>query len=251
MANNYSLVAEYYDVFVRSAIDIPFFLEQCRKVDGKVLELMAGTGRASLPLLEAGVKLTCVDSSAEMVSLLKRKLISQGRNATVYRMDVRELNLGELFDLVIVPFHSFAELVTEADRSAALEGIYRHLNQGGAFICTMHNPEVRLNTVDGAMRMVGKYEVHEEGHSLIVWLSEQFRGSSGVIDAVEILEEYDAENIMCTRRYMPMEYTFMSDEEAGREFREAGFAVQTLYGNYDCAPFVKETSPFMIWALKK
>ena len=50
--------------------DIPFFREMCADATGDVLELMSGTGRVSLPLLRAGVTLTCVDYSAEMLRVL-------------------------------------------------------------------------------------------------------------------------------------------------------------------------------------
>ena len=54
-------------------LDVGFYVEEATKVKGKVLELMCGTGRASMPLLEAGVDLTCVDASERMLArVLKR-----------------------------------------------------------------------------------------------------------------------------------------------------------------------------------
>ncbi len=251
MPNDYSPVAEYYDEYVCSTIDIPFFLEECGRVDGEVLELMAGTGRVSLPLARAGVKLTCVDSSAEMVALLRRKFVTLQHTPATYVMDVRALDLGRSFDLAILPFHAFAELVGEEDRSAFLAGVHRHLQRGGKFICTMHNPRVRMNTVDGAMRIVGRYEMREKDASLLVWLTERVAGSTGVINAVQIFEEYDQENVLRVRKFMPMQYSFISDEEAGSLFTRAGFAIEAVYGDYSRAAFAAESSPFMIWTLKK
>jgi hypothetical protein len=60
-AIDFDRVADLYDVYVRFSDDIPFFLEACANAGGTVLELMCGTGRLSLPLIEAGVALTCVD----------------------------------------------------------------------------------------------------------------------------------------------------------------------------------------------
>ena len=56
---DYSLIADLYDSYVQTALDTPFFLGETRNVKGEVLELMAGTGRVSIPLLEQGVRLTC------------------------------------------------------------------------------------------------------------------------------------------------------------------------------------------------
>ena len=78
MSIDYSRLAEIYDIYVRSTQDIPFFLRETKKTDGSVLELMAGTGRLSLPLLAAGVDLTCVDRSPEMLVILRKKLAARG-----------------------------------------------------------------------------------------------------------------------------------------------------------------------------
>jgi predicted RNA methylase len=51
---DYAQVAELYDVYAQTEIDVPFFREAasgCRAV----LELTCGTGRLSIPLLRAGV----------------------------------------------------------------------------------------------------------------------------------------------------------------------------------------------------
>ena len=59
---DYDRVADVYDLYVTSALDVGFYMDEAAKVRGKVLELMCGTGRVSIPLLEAGVDLTCVDA---------------------------------------------------------------------------------------------------------------------------------------------------------------------------------------------
>ncbi len=63
--NDYGPVANLYDIYVPATFDFDFFINETTKSKGEVLELMSGTGRVSIPLLEAGVKLTCVDLSAE------------------------------------------------------------------------------------------------------------------------------------------------------------------------------------------
>ncbi|MBL7128435.1 MAG: hypothetical protein ISS16_05550 [Ignavibacteria bacterium] len=46
---DYEKIARYYDSYVLVDFDIKFFLEEAKKVSGKVLELMSGTGRVSKP----------------------------------------------------------------------------------------------------------------------------------------------------------------------------------------------------------
>ena len=96
--NNYDTVAELYDIYVPVTFDVDFFLKETQKTSGKVLELMSGTGRVSIPLLEAGVNLTCVDLSAKSNAILKEKLQLMGLKADVHTMDVCDLELSQKFD---------------------------------------------------------------------------------------------------------------------------------------------------------
>lgn len=72
--NNYDYISDLYDTDVPATFDIEFFIKETNKPPGEVLELMSGTGRVSVPLLQAGVKLTCVDLSAELNAVFRRKL---------------------------------------------------------------------------------------------------------------------------------------------------------------------------------
>lgn len=108
-------VARLYDTYIDTAFDVPFFLAETTEVGGETLELMAGTGRVSIPLVEAGVRLTCVDGSAEMLAVLREKLDTKGLTGSLHQMDVRQLDLGKRFDLIYIPFNAFSELLTETD----------------------------------------------------------------------------------------------------------------------------------------
>jgi ubiquinone/menaquinone biosynthesis C-methylase UbiE len=73
---DYDCVADVYDLYVTSDLDIAFYVAEAAKAQGKVLELMCGTGRVSVPLLEAGVDLTCVDASEGMLATPRGKTAS-------------------------------------------------------------------------------------------------------------------------------------------------------------------------------
>ena len=94
---HYARIADVYDAFVSSQYDVPFFIEEAKKAGGEVLELMAGTGRLTIPLLEAGIPLTCLDFSAEMLAVLRDKLAARGLAAAhalgIVHCDVKPENL--------------------------------------------------------------------------------------------------------------------------------------------------------------
>jgi len=70
---DYDTVAEFYDLYAAATYDHEFILARVSSAT-RVLELMSGTGRLSIPLVRAGAVLTCVDLSRGMLDVLQRKL---------------------------------------------------------------------------------------------------------------------------------------------------------------------------------
>lgn len=65
-----------------------------------------------------------------------------GRVAWV-QADARSLDLGRVFDAVVMTGHAFQTLLARADRAAVLAVIARHLSPGGRFFLDSRNPEAR------------------------------------------------------------------------------------------------------------
>ena len=244
---DYDSIAEIYDLYVTADHDVAFFVTEATAAGGPVLELTAGTGRLSLPLVEVGVELTCVDSSQGMLDVLSRKLAQRGLHAEVYCADVRRLGLPARFTLAILPFQSFMEIVGEVDQRAALVAIHGCLVPGGRFICTLHNPAVRRSQVDERLRVVGRFRTPEG--TLVVSGFEQ--GGDPVVTRLQFFECFDGEGQLQQKRLLPMEFALVEREAFASMAEAAGFRVVELYGDYDGSPFDPERSPVMIWVLER
>lgn len=248
---NYESIASYYDRYVKWDTDIPFFLKETAKRSGEILELMSGTGRLSLPLIEAGHKLTCVDSSPEMLNILKEKLEKRGLSAVTVQQDVSKLSLNKRFDTIILPFHSFAELIYASDQVTALNSIYTHLTDKGRFLCSLHNPKIRLKTVSNQLHLIGRYPPDTGKPTLIVWSAESYDPVTRLVDGLQLFEEYNDSGEMVSR--IMMEFKFCLLEKAQFEMLavSAGFKVECLYGDYHYSAFKEESSPVMIFELRR
>ncbi len=154
---DFDRVADIYDAYVNVEFDIPFYQTLCRQYRGRILELMCGTGRVSIPLINAGIDLTCVDYSPEMLRVLKRKLVN--KKVPVIQQNVVELDLKQKYRLIFIPFHSFSEIINPHDRRKALERISDHLDEGGDLLITLYNSDDRLKSVDGKMKKLGQYHL--------------------------------------------------------------------------------------------
>ncbi|NET05738.1 MAG: class I SAM-dependent methyltransferase [Symploca sp. SIO2B6] len=248
-AMDYSQVAHWYDTYVKTDIDIPFFINEAKDC-GRVLELTSGTGRLSIPLIEAGVSLSCVDNSSEMLAILRHKLAAKGLSIHIYEQDMCNLALKEKFDLIIIPFNSFAEIASSDEQHQALKAVWNCLTATGRFICTLHNPPIRLKSVNGQLILRGKHDL-DDGESLFLWSVEKYEPENCLVKGIQFWEIYDQNRVMHRKSFVDIQFYLHQQEEFQRLIQSQGFQVISLYGDYSYGEFQKETSPFMIWILEK
>ena len=160
-AMNYEKIVYLYDRYLETDLDLSLFLNEAKNCKN-VLELMSGIGRLSIPLLEAGISLTCVDNSPQMLQIIRQKIQQKHLSAKVYEMDVCHLSLPEYFDLIILPFNSFSEIINPEQQNQVLTQIWNCLSETGRFICTLHNPPIRLQSINGQLTLRGKYSLFEQ-----------------------------------------------------------------------------------------
>lgn len=249
-AMDYERVARLYDSYVRTDIDVPFFLREAKKAVGPVLELTAGTGRVSIPLLRAGIDLTCVDSSPAMLDILRDKLRTEELSAEVIQADVCELSLNRRFDLIFVPFHSFAEITDPTQQHQALSRIHDHLSDEGRFICTLHNPPARLPSVTGRRRELGNFPL-PDGNMLALSSVENYDPVSKSVNGSQFYDIRRWDGSLLAGMTVDLHFCLHSHHDFQSLAEAAGFVTVHLYGDYSYGPFEPQTSPFMIWVLRK
>lgn len=250
-ALDYSQIADLYDSFVRVETDVPFFVEEVKRASGPVLELMCGTGRLSLPLLEAGADLTCVDVYGEMLDVLRRKLLQKGLAAALVQADVARMSFPPEFALALLPFQSFNELTDEEDRRAALRGICGALVPGGRFVCTLHNPPVRLRSVGQGAVTLGPFPRLDGPGSVEVELELGYEPASRIVSGTETVRVLNSEGEAVREHRLPLRFVLIEPQAFFAMAEEAGFEVLEVFGDYARAAFVPESSPFAIVTARK
>jgi ubiquinone/menaquinone biosynthesis C-methylase UbiE len=106
----------------------------CSHAEGDVLEIAVGSGR-NLPFYPAGVKLTAIEFSPQMLALARKRAEELGREFDLRAGDAQDLNFDDRsFDTVII---TLALCTIPDDRKAAQEA-YRVLRPGGRLILLEH-----------------------------------------------------------------------------------------------------------------
>ncbi len=242
-------VADLYDVYVQWDADVRFFQARCACVTGEVLELMSGTGRLSIPLLQSGVRLSCVDYSAEMLAVLGQRLRAQNLAASLYEQDVRELDLGRSFELILLPFHSLSEIPASADRVTSLRRINAHLAPGGRTVVTLHNPVAQIPRLDGVRRQICDRQIPGREATLRVWSTSRYRPDEAICDALQEYEIFAPGGRLVEQRKLPLRFALIERAGFEAEAAEAGFRVVRLWGDYAGGAFEPARSPHMVWEL--
>lgn len=246
---DFDTVADLYDVYVQWDVDIPFFTEIAKSASGEVLELMSGTGRLSLPLLRQGIRLCCVDYSPAMLAVLRSKLRKHNLTAEVHEMDVRTLALGRRFELILLPFHSFSEIVESTDRERALRCIREHLAPDGRLLITLHNPAAQIPRLDGTRRLICERPTPDGRTTLRVWSTARYDRARHLGEAWQDYEIVDAAGATLERRELSLRFAVVDRAVFEAEATAAGFEIRHLWGDYSRGRFDPEASPFMIWEL--
>jgi SAM-dependent methyltransferase len=246
---DFDRVARWYDLHVRADFDQAFWVEQARSHPGRRLELMCGTGRLSLPILEAGLELTCVDYSEGMLALLREKLAVRGLAAEVLEKDVRDLQLSG-FDFAFIGFNSFSELPTRGDQLAALGSIHAALRAGGRLTLSLHNPTLRARQLDGEWRESGPFPL-PGGGELRLRGSYLLHPETGSVTGTQHYEERDAAGALVRELDLPMRFRLPGATELESLAAARGFEPVRWWGDYDGSPLDAATSPFILCELRR
>src|SRR5215211_2149552 len=105
--------ARRYDLVERAFATgdfLDFYKRQIARYGEPVLELACGSGRLTIPLAEAGIEITGLDISEEMLNLAILKASEREIKIPVIRGDVRSFNLSKEFKFIFLAAQSLTHL---------------------------------------------------------------------------------------------------------------------------------------------
>jgi SAM-dependent methyltransferase len=126
----------YYDHAYRTyRPDIEHYVALAVQSRGPVLELGVGTGRVAIAIAERSIDIVGVDRMDAMIDRMRERLAKKPRaiasRIELVQGDLRTIDLGRRFPLVIAPFNVFMHLYDLADIEAGLTTAHKHLEPGG------------------------------------------------------------------------------------------------------------------------
>lgn len=243
--------ADYYDLTNRGVTgDVSFYTEIARANGGEALELACGTGRITIPLAQAGVQVTGLDLSAEMLARAREKAETLGLdgNPLFLKGDMRDFDLGKTFFTIMIPFRSFLHLLYVKEQMKALACVRKHLAPGGKFVFNVFVPSIdHLYEEVEKMSLRGVYPA-EDGHQVMMWDYTRYDHFQQISEVTRTYERYDAEGKLVEKRAGRFTLRYIFPTELHHLLRLAGFRVVERYGTFDKAPFDQDSKELIIVA---
>jgi SAM-dependent methyltransferase len=239
----YRRILPFYEAELRGRGDEGFWVRMaCEPPACKVLELGAGTGRATALLARKAGRVVASELVPEMIAEARRKLGGLP-HVQLLAADMRELCLRERFDLVAAVDDPFVHLIEDEDRDRAFQAAAGHLASGGRFIldAAWFPPEDREDAVDGLV----KEHAADEGR---LWVRE--------------IWHCDPASRLCSTRFeyrqagqLVEQASFpgrlWSVDELEDRARSAGLRLSHLWGDYDLRPWDRGSSPRLIAEMRR
>jgi len=237
--------------------EIDFYLqtsEKTKSINGTVLELACGTGRISIRLAQHGVNVVGLDFSPEMLAVAKKKSIGL-QNIEWIESDMRSFALDKVFDLAIIPGHSFQNLNTAMDQYNCLVCVKNHLRSGSSLIIHldhMNRENVEwLGSISNKKRGIFEQKesfVHPKTElvtrALRAWSYEPSTQTATLQTIWEELGENDQVINRIEREAIRLHCVFRLEME--HLLARAGFMPCTVYGDFFRGELL-DYGPSMIW----
>jgi len=221
---------------------LDFYRRQVVRYGEPVLELACGSGRLTIPLAEAGVQITGLDISAEMLNLATVKAAERGVKLSVVRGDVRSFHLGRAFKFIFIPAQSLTHLHTREEIEECLSCVRQHLAEDGRFLVELFNSSVKMLARDSAHRYrVGEY-TDPNGGAGRIFVTEEVRYDAATqtnhIRWFFRTEGEEAGLSFAMRQFFPQEIDAL--------LWYNGFLIEQKYGSYDEKEFCSDSPKQLI-----
>lgn len=209
----------------------------------RVLELGAGTGRATDFLARAAGQVVAFDLSIDLIARARRRL-ARATNVRLLVADMREIDLRTDVDLVVAVDDPFVHLTQEVDRARAFAAAARHLAPDGRFLldAAWFSPEQRAEAGGPG----GLVLEHSAGDRLRV--RETWRCDPETRLCNACFEYLHAGRILEQASFAAR---LWSMDEIESRAHAAGLRVTQAWGSYDRQPWDRATSPRLLVEMRR
>jgi 2-polyprenyl-3-methyl-5-hydroxy-6-metoxy-1,4-benzoquinol methylase len=228
-------LAELYDLDSPWSADRSFCLSQAGPPPQSILDLGCGTGLICNAYAELGHHVTGADPARPMLEIARKKPF--GAKIEWVEATAQTFRSQKRFDLIIMTGHAFQVLLEDDDVRAAFETMRMHLKPGGKAVF-----ESRNRAIDWAAEWSGSITLNAPQGKV----TESHHVRERLHDRIKFDSVYRFTDKTLISK---SELRFMSRAEIEAQLAAEGFRVESLFGDWDGAPFDEKSSKEMIFTV--
>ena len=259
--NQFDQLASMYDLdMTDKTAGISMYLDYANAQGSPVLQLGCGVGRLLLPIASEGIDIYGVDSSEPMLEFVQSEM-DTGPDEVKERITLIEHELPEFqqdmqFNLVLIAFNSFLNLLTRKDQQQTLVNVNNMLTDDGLLIIDILTPKhgdlarewLRRKDVPiyrGLLYDEETSTTYVRNDRVRVNLTDKIQETEMIYDTV-----YPDGRIEKAVRIVQTKYIFRSEMEILLE--STGFNIRNYFSNYDSSQeFNNDDSCSMVFVAEK
>lgn len=202
--------------------------------DARILELCCGTGRLTIPIAQEGYTICGVDYTPSMLEQARAKAAKAGLEINFIEEDIRTLDLQEQFDFIFIPFNSIHHLYGNKDLFGALEGVKKHLKDGGLFLFDCFNPNIQyIVENEKGQTVIAEYKT-DDGRNVLIKQTMRYE-SATQINRIEwhyfINGEFHSTQNLDMRLFFPQELDAYLEQVGFNVIHKFGGFGEEAFGN--------------------
>jgi SAM-dependent methyltransferase len=234
--------------------DIPFYVEEARKVSGlapthppaksagrvghPMLELACGTGRLTIPVAQSGVEIVGLDLSASMLAHAGTKAKAAGVEIEFIEGDCRSFDLGRKFGLIFMAFNSMQHLHDYASLAALFANVRKHLAEGGRFVFDVFNPKIEILARSPEDRRLEREYQDPDGEGTMAFENSMVYNDASQVSHIQCyFVRRDANGKEVGVRVEELHLRSFFPQELDLLVRSQGFEVVEKFGNFERKAF--------------
>ena len=254
--SEYDRFADIYQVWTDTAAsteaNLAFYVDTYLNETGPVVELGVGDGRIAVAAAARGRSVIGVDLSSAMLERCRRRAAAAGvlDRVTLLNADFRSFQLDHPAGLIALPYHSLGHLVTLDDKRRAIAQVFSQLRPGGRFVFDDFLMTPSLVDHMRQIQLRAEYQL-ATGADALLWVTSLVDEASQTIRVVTWEDELDAEGVLARRRYRRLSLSWLAPSQARTLLTDAGFAIESCFGDFARTPFADATAHEQIWIARR
>lgn len=237
-------------LYGRRRSDVAFYVDAAQRHGGPVLELGVGTGRVAAAVAAAGIDVLGIDAMASMLRAarvhLQRSPPDVRARVELKRADMRKLQLGRRFPLVIAPFNTFTHLYTRREFEQVLAVCRQHLRRDGRLMFDVTMPDLPALMQDPErLYKVGRITDPRDGRRYAHSEASHYDVASQVRTVTMLFEPIDG---VGPARAIPLTQRQFFPAELEALLAHGGFDLEARYGDFARAPVTFDSESQVIVA---